>query len=58
MVDLALKNGADAIKNQSHILDEEMIPEAKKLNPPTQSSIYDVIKKNLMKFEDEKKLKR
>ena len=40
MVDLALKNGADAIKNQSHILDEEMIPEAKKLNPPTQILLF------------------
>ena len=59
MVDLALKNGADAIKNQSHILDEEMIPEAKKIKPSNaNTSIYDVIKKNLMKFEDEKKLKR
>ena len=59
MVDLAIKSGADAIKNQSHILDEEMIPEAKKIKPPNaKSSIYDVIKKNLMTFEDEKKLKK
>ena len=40
MVDLALKNGADAIKNQSHILDEEMIPKQKKLNPPTQILLF------------------
>ena len=33
MVDLASKAGADAIKNQSHILDNEMIPEAKKIKP-------------------------
>ena len=59
MVDLAIKSGADAIKNQSHILDEEMIPEAKKIKPTNaKSSIYDVIKKNLMTFEDEKKLKK
>ena len=58
MVDLAFKNGADAIKNQSHILDEEMIPEAKKIKPSNaNTSIYNVIKKNLMKFDDEKKLK-
>ena len=30
MVDLAYKSGAEAIKNQSHILDKEMIPDAKK----------------------------
>ena len=59
MVDLAIKSGADAIKNQSHILDEEMIPEAKKIKPTNaKSSIYDVIKKNLMTFENEKKLKK
>ena len=59
MVDLAIKSGADAIKNQSHILDKEMIPEAKKIKPPNaKSSIYDVIKKNLMTFENEKKLKK
>ena len=33
MVDLAYKNGAEAIKNQCHILDEEMIDEAKKVIP-------------------------
>ncbi len=59
MVDLAIKSGADAIKNQSHILDKEMIPEAKKIKPPNaKSSIYEVIKKNLMTFENEKKLKK
>jgi len=59
MVDLAIKSGADAIKNQSHILDEEMIPEAKKIIPTNaKSSIYNVIKKNLMTFENEKKLKK
>ena len=58
MVDLAFKAGADAIKNQSHILDKEMIPEAKKIKPTNaDTSIYEVIKKNLMDFEDEKKLK-
>jgi len=58
MADLAFKAGADAIKNQSHILSEEMIPAAKKIKPTNaDSSIYDVIKKNLMTFEDEKKLK-
>ena len=59
MVDLASKSGADAIKNQRHILDKEMIPEAKKIKPANaDSSIYDVIEKTLMSFEDEKKLKK
>lgn len=58
MVDLAHKAGADAIKNQRHILDMEMIPEAKKIKPANaNTSIYDVIKKTLMSFNDEKKLK-
>ncbi len=58
MVDLASKAGADAIKNQSHILDKEMIPEAKKIKPTNaNTSIYNVIKNNLMSFDDEKKLK-
>ena len=30
MVDLAFNNGAEAIKNQSHILEKEMIPNQKK----------------------------
>ena len=58
MVDLASKSGADAIKNQRHILDKEMIPEAKKIKPANaDSSIYDFIEKTLMSFEDEKKKK-
>ena len=52
MVDLAIKSGAEAIKNQSHILDEEMIPEAKKIKPTNaKSSIYDVIKKKYRRIE-------
>jgi sialic acid synthase SpsE len=59
MVDLAFRSGADAIKNQRHILDMEMIPAAKKIKPSNaNTSIYDVIKKTLMSFEDEKKLKK
>jgi len=34
MVDLVIKSGADAIKNQSHILDKEIIPETKKIKKP------------------------
>ena len=59
MVDQAFKNGAEAIKNQSHILDKEMVPASKKVIPANASkSIYSVIKENMMSFEDEIKLKK
>ncbi len=59
MVDLAKKNGAEAIKNQNHILNDEMIDEAKKVIPSnTNKSIYKVIEENLMTFNDEIKLKK
>jgi N-acetylneuraminate synthase len=59
MVDLAYANGAEAIKNQTHMLYEEMILEAKKVKPlNAKTSIYSVIKKNLMNFDDEVKLKK
>ena len=59
MVDLAYINGAEVIKNQTHILDAEMIPAAKKVIPTnTNKSIYEIIKKNCMSFDDEIKLKK
>jgi len=59
MVDLAYKHGAEAIKNQCHMLNEEMINEAKKTIPTnTNKSIYRVIKDNLMTLKNEKKLKK
>ena len=59
MVDLAFKNGAEVIKNQSHILDKEMIPASKKVIPANANkSIYSVIKENMMSFGDEIKLKK
>ncbi len=59
MVDLAFNNGAEAIKNQSHILEKEMIPESKKVIPANATkSIFNVIKENMMSFEDEIKLKK
>lgn len=58
MVDLSFKAGADAIKNQLHFPEHEMIDEAKKTIPSnTNKSIYKVIEENLMSFKDEKKLK-
>ena len=58
MVDLAYRSGADAIKNQLHFPEHEMIDEAKKTIPSnTNKSIYKVIEENLMSHNDEKKLK-
>ena len=59
MVDLAYLNGAEAIKNQTHILSAEMTDVAKKVIPTnTNRSIYKVIKENHMSFENEIKLKK
>ncbi len=59
MVDLAYKNGAEAIKNQTHILNAEMIDKAKEVIPPNSNkSIFEVIKENHMSFENEIKLKK
>ena len=53
MVDLAHINGADAIKNQTHIVDAEMIDAAKKVIPSNANkSIYRVIKENCMSFDN------
>ena len=59
MVDLAYINGAEAIKNQTHILNAEMIPAAKNVIPTnTNKSIYEIIKKNCISFDYEIKLKK
>ncbi len=55
---LAIKNGASAIKNQTHLVDEEMADEAKNVIPSNaKKSIYNVVKSNCLKFKDEIKLK-
>jgi N-acetylneuraminate synthase len=55
--DLAIKNGAQIIKHQTHIVDQEMSIEAKKIVPGnSKKSIYSIIKKFALSFNDEKKL--
>jgi N-acetylneuraminate synthase len=55
--DLAIKNGAEIIKHQTHIADEEMSIEAKKIIPGnSKKSIYSIIKKFSLSYDDEKKL--
>ena len=58
MVDQAFKNGAEAIKNQSHILDKNGSSIEKVIPANASKSIYGVIKENMMSFEDEIKLKK
>jgi N-acetylneuraminate synthase len=59
MAKLAVENGANIIKNQTHILDDEMSKEAdefkiKYLN----KSIYSIMKENSLSREKEEKLKK
>ena len=57
LADLAIKNGAQIIKHQTHIVEEEMSINAKKIIPGNaKSSIYSIIKKCSLLYEDEKKL--
>ena len=46
LADLAIKSGAEVIKHQTHVIDDEMSNEAKKIIPGNaQVSIYEIIKK-------------
>ena len=55
--DLAIKNGAKIIKHQTHIANEEMSIEAKKIIPGNaNSSIFSIIKRYSLSYEQEKKL--
>ena len=57
MVDAAKRAGAEIIKHQTHIPEDEMSLEAKKIKPGnSNSSIYQVISKNSLSLEDEYKL--
>jgi N-acetylneuraminate synthase len=58
MVDAAHQAGAEIIKHQTHIIDEEMSPYAKKLIPGnTNVSIYEVMERCALSEDDEVKLK-
>ena len=52
-----IESGAEVIKHQTHIVDDEMINEAKKIIPGNSSkSIYEIISKCALNESDEKKL--
>lgn len=59
MVDAASKSGAEIIKHQTHIVEDEMSSEARKVIPGNANiSIYDIIESCALNEEDEIKLKK
>jgi len=58
MVDLAYKSGAECIKHQTHVIEDEMSDDAKKFLPLNQKkSIYQIMKECALSEVDEIKLK-
>lgn len=58
MVDAAYRAGAEIIKHQTHIVEDEMSKAAKKVIPGNADiSIYDIMEKAALSLEDEIKLK-
>lgn len=58
MVDAAYEAGAEIVKHQTHVVEDEMSKEAKKVIPGnTDVSIYDVMERCALNEEDEIKLK-
>ena len=59
MVDAAYNAGAECIKHQTHIVEDEMSSEAKKVIPGNTSvSIYEVMSRCALNEQDELKLKQ
>jgi len=57
IADSAIKAGAEVIKHQTHIPDEEMSAEARNIKPGNSNkNIYEIIKKCSLNESDEKKL--
>ena len=57
IADTAIRSGAEVIKHQTHIVDDEMIPIAKKIIPGNSNkSIYEIISKSSLNEQEEKKL--
>ena len=58
MVDAAFRAGAEIIKHQTHIVEDEMSKEAKKVIPGNSNiSIYEIMKNAALSFSEEKELK-
>ncbi|MEO1942768.1 MAG: N-acetylneuraminate synthase family protein [Candidatus Thioglobus sp.] len=59
MADAAINSGVEIIKHQTHIIEDEMSDEAKKIIPINADiSIYDIMKRCALSEEDEIKLKK
>lgn len=59
MVDAAYRAGAECVKHQTHIVDDEMSGDAKKLIPGNSDiSIYEIMERCSLNEEDEFELKR
>lgn len=59
MVDAAYEAGAEVIKHQTHVVDDEMSKEAKNVIPGNANiSIYEIMKRCALNEEDEIKLKQ
>ena len=59
MVDSALSSGAEIIKHQTHIVEDEMSPVAKEVIPGNADvSIYDIMERCALSFDEELELKR
>ena len=57
IAEAAIKAGAEVIKHQTHVVDDEMINEAKKIIPGNSTkSIYEIISKCALNEKEEKKL--
>ena len=58
LVDAALGSGAEIIKHQTHVVEDEMVPAAKEIIPGNADvSIYEIMERCALSEEDEKKLK-
>lgn len=59
MVDSAVAHGAEVIKHQTHIVDDEMAPAARKIKPGNADiNIFDIIESCSLSYEEELELKR
>ena len=57
LADSAIRAGAEMIKHQTHVIEDEMSEEARKVIPGNAKiSIYEIIKKCALNEQDEKKL--
>lgn len=58
MVDCAVAHGAEVVKHQTHVVEDEMAPAAKLIKPGNADiNIFDIMDSCALSFEDERELK-